>query len=1008
MGNWAESIGLVFEWVLRSTVQVSVLAVLIWLIEVGLRRRLSGRWGYFLWLVLVVRMVMPWGPASSISMYNLMTPRGEEGKIQSVEFKMTEGGEALSTKSEILNNIEGSKTAISKQREGRGGLAEEATGAERVGGILDSRLRGNDTEEGKIQNAKGKMTEVGGWGQRTGDVWGTVKPVVGYVWLVGAVGLAGYIVVSSLRWWLVVRSKRQLTDQRVLELLEECKEQMGVRTVVGVVASEQVAGPAVLGFVRPRVLLPAGMVEGARDAELRDIFLHELAHIKRYDVLVGWVTAALQVVHWFNPLIWWAFGRMRAAREQACDAAALERMGADSDEARRYGGTIVGVLERFSQRQYLPNMAGILESRAQLKRRIGMIAGFGKNSWRWSAIAAVVVAGLVCVGLTNAEETAAAKVSEDREVLARHFVGMLMEENYAGAAGTFDATMAKAMPTAKLREAWTQIMKQAGPFGSVLGVRREKYLAYDIALVTCELAKGPVDVKVVYDEAGKVSGLWFVPTPGEVLKGYKEGTGHAKKAEGPRAPRVVKTYPAAFATDVSPLLRTIRVRFDQKMGDGSWSWTTGPTGEKTFPKINGDASYDVSLRVCNLPVQLEAGRVYYVGINGGKFTNFRSEAGVSAQAYALLFATKGVDGKPTPIPEDMIARAEAINAASDAGKVKMAPGELKKVVGEAVGTISTCAEGDRRIGPALESLQNADNDAVVAELVKYLDSDTATVRRSAIYILWRGGLDDIEPVGDKLLQLCDHSEDITRGMAAIALGAGKIDAAFGKLCQMTLGDSSGYARRSAAYALGLTGRADARETLEKALKDTDTAVRNNAEAALGMLPGPNAEAAEAGPVSQADKLVGERLAMKGWQLWRERKLGEAAEVFEQAVGKDPGNANAWNGLGWACQNQGMVLNAQEAFEKCLALEPKHAAALNGLGWIAKGQGDNNKAIEYWERAVAAAPNATAALSGLAQTYVEIKEYDKGLRVYETWLKVEPDNEQAKKGAEQARAMRNEK
>jgi len=72
-------------------------------------------------------------------------------------------------------------------------------------------------------------------------------------------------------------------------------------------------------------------------------------------------------------------------------------------------------------------------------------------------------------------------------------------------------------------------------------------------------------------------------------------------------------------------------------------------------------------------------------------------------------------------------------------------------------------------------------------------------------------------------------------MAAIALGGRKIDSSFELLREMTLNDSSGYARRCAAYALGLLGRAEAVPILEKALKDPEAFVRNNAEAALTML-----------------------------------------------------------------------------------------------------------------------------------------------------------------------------
>ncbi|MHC4675343.1 MAG: SUMF1/EgtB/PvdO family nonheme iron enzyme, partial [Planctomycetota bacterium] len=133
--------------------------------------------------------------------------------------------------------------------------------------------------------------------------------------------------------------------------------------------------------------------------ELRHIFLHELAHLKRHDIQLGWLTSLLQVLHWFNPLVWFAFHRMRADRELACDGLVLSAMKAD--EPQQYGQTIVNLLERFSQPRYLPGMAGILENKAQLKRRISMIAGFKKNPRRWSIAAILLFAVLSCVALTD-------------------------------------------------------------------------------------------------------------------------------------------------------------------------------------------------------------------------------------------------------------------------------------------------------------------------------------------------------------------------------------------------------------------------------------------------------------------------------------------------------------------------------------------------------------------------------------------------------------------------------
>jgi len=177
-------------------------------------------------------------------------------------------------------------------------------------------------------------------------------------------------------------------------------------------------------------------------------------------------------------------------------------------------------------------------------------------------------------------------------------------------------------------------------------------------------------------------------------------------------------------------------------------------------------------------------------------------------------------------------RAFARKAESQLDKIKPGP---QRIVEQAVMTISTCAEGDPRVTEALEPLKGLDETVVVKELGKFLDSKTNTVRRSAIYILWKGNLKDVSAAVPALEKLCSHEEDITRGMAAITLGASRADSSFEALCDMTLKDSSGYARRCAAYALGLMGRADARPTLEKAIKDSDHLVQNNAEAALAML-----------------------------------------------------------------------------------------------------------------------------------------------------------------------------
>ncbi len=193
--------------------------------------------------------------------------------------------------------------------------------------------------------------------------------------------------------------------------------------------------------------------------------------------------------------------------------------------------------------------------------------------------------------------------------------------------------------------------------------------------------------------------------------------------------------------------------------------------------------------------------------------------------YKVFWWTKEVPQNANHVENVMIQKA---------GKITD-PNAVSDVVSNVILTISTCAESDPRVGQSLKKLKSVDDKAALAEIGKYLDSEKPTVRRSAIFVCWRGEFDNIGPVEEKLMKLCSHKESFTRGMSAITLGAGKVNSSFETLTDMTLHDNDGYARRCAAYALGLYGDKKAIGVLEKALEDKDPMVKSNAEAALRML-----------------------------------------------------------------------------------------------------------------------------------------------------------------------------
>ncbi len=148
--------------------------------------------------------------------------------------------------------------------------------------------------------------------------------------------------------------------------------------------------------------MPEGAFERFSREELRHIFLHELAHLKRRDLEVNWLAAFLQILHWFNPVVRLAFTRMRADRELAADAFVLAHAGAADNVA--YGETIIKVAANLAQCGMQPGLVGIAESKAGLQERLRGIAGAGAAKYRtWASIGIVAIVG--AAGLTGAQKT---------------------------------------------------------------------------------------------------------------------------------------------------------------------------------------------------------------------------------------------------------------------------------------------------------------------------------------------------------------------------------------------------------------------------------------------------------------------------------------------------------------------------------------------------------------------------------------------------------------------------
>jgi hypothetical protein len=101
-------------------------------------------------------------------------------------------------------------------------------------------------------------------------------------------------------------------------------------------------------------------------------------------------------------------------------------------------------------------------------------------------------------------------------------VELLANQQFSAVTEDFNETLKSELPPEKLEEVWKATIDQMGPFKKQIGFRTEREADYDIVFVTCEFEKGPLDVRIVYNDEKQVAGLSIVSTPPEALESYQQ------------------------------------------------------------------------------------------------------------------------------------------------------------------------------------------------------------------------------------------------------------------------------------------------------------------------------------------------------------------------------------------------------------------------------------------------------------------------------------------------------
>lgn len=304
-------------------IQVGVLIVILYLLDLGLRRWATATVRYWMWMLVLVKLMLP--PAFHL-------PTG-------VARYLPDG-----------TSIQAYVSSLSRDMNQVGSLSRSATplsGSSR--GMIDPTLNLTSTAAAVP----------------TGMTW---QAWLFVAWAGGVLLLALYVVHQYMR---VKRSltKTGVAGHEVFHLLDGRCRAIGLkRRGVFIRVTRDLTSPAVCGVLRPTILLPEKLLNQLTADQMNTVLLHELAHIKRGDLIVNLLQSILQILFFYHPLVWAANTIIRRVREQAVDEMVLLALG---PKAPSYGRTLLDVA-RMALLRPAPalGMIGVVESKTALAKRI--------------------------------------------------------------------------------------------------------------------------------------------------------------------------------------------------------------------------------------------------------------------------------------------------------------------------------------------------------------------------------------------------------------------------------------------------------------------------------------------------------------------------------------------------------------------------------------------------------------------------------------------------------------
>lgn len=346
--NVGKIISPIFYKILYMSIIGTILGILILVLTKLFDTKLSAKWKCLIWIIPLIFLIIP---------------------LQRIEIKTSNNIPISSTIDKVENIFNSVELMENKELDiGTYKLTEQQT-----------------TQLEKIsnnENPKYDIKEI------------ILNIIIPLLWLiVSTMGLIIFII-GNINLVTKVRKTKKVKDYRIKAIQRNCKRKLKINKSIEIRSQNVNASPCIYGIIHPKILIPEGFTE-KEDEIIENVFMHELSHYKRKDMITNFILIIITSLHWFNPFVYVLFKKIRQDMELATDEIALSKM--DKDEKKNYGLTLINLLETYQNEQLATKMLCIMDDNKSMEKRIKMIKLSTKLKKHRISIIMFIITILLCV-----------------------------------------------------------------------------------------------------------------------------------------------------------------------------------------------------------------------------------------------------------------------------------------------------------------------------------------------------------------------------------------------------------------------------------------------------------------------------------------------------------------------------------------------------------------------------------------------------------------------------------